>query len=214
MFTSANGGISSAGRYPIVGTWIVSAAVGEAVSTPDDHFSAAPDGGVIPASAGRVSYACSCPSICVGIISPACVQSVKAFTLSAPHDHFVAGPNCCVKVPNARRIGHVGGSPIVRTGVVSAARVQKGDTTIRCPAPDDHFTACPHSSMGFSSIRHISDAGSCPTVGNRIVSPASMRIALRCTKSAPHNHFTTCPDGSVAPPSARRIRCSHAGPSV
>ena len=65
-------------------------------SSPDDHFTAAPDCGVIFSARGRVGGAGGCPTIRTGIVSAASVQPARAVK-SAPDDHFTAAPDCGVR---------------------------------------------------------------------------------------------------------------------
>jgi hypothetical protein len=87
--------------YPTIRARIVSAtgiqiviATIKKMPTPDNHFTTRPHYGVTVSCIGRVGGAGGCPTIRVGIVSPARVKSdrVKA----TPDDHFTAGPDCRV----------------------------------------------------------------------------------------------------------------------
>src|SRR6266496_3549492 len=84
-------------------------------SAPDDHFTASPDRHVIAAHQGTEGS--RDPTICGGIVSPACVQSSVAVK-SAKDDHFAAGPERRVEVSCQGRVGEVSSCP----GIVSAWR--------------------------------------------------------------------------------------------
>ena len=119
-----------------------------------------------------------------------------------------------MKAPSVRCVGQARRSPTVRTGIVSATGVQNGDTVLNCASPHDHFVARPHSAGPLSAIGRVSRGSGCPTVGDWIVSPAGVRIALRCTKSTPHNHFGTTPYRCVSPPSRGHVRKANTRPTV
>src|SRR6266436_153564 len=84
-------------------------------SAPGDHFTASPDRHVIAAHQGTEGS--RDPTICGGIVSPACVQSSVA-VISAKDDHFASGPDCRVVVSGGGRVGEVSSCP----GIVSAWR--------------------------------------------------------------------------------------------
>ncbi len=90
-------------------------------------------------SGGRVGRAGGCPTVRVGIVSPAGVQTAEAVK-SAPDDHFAAGPDCGVTDSRRGRVGGAGGCPTIRAGIISAAGVERAGSV---SAPDDHFTAGP-----------------------------------------------------------------------
>src|SRR5207253_2775289 len=62
-------------------------------------------------------------------------------------------------------------------------------TIIKEPTPNDHFTAGPHCRVMASGERRV--AGSYPTIGSRIVSPADVRIAAMI--ATPDDHLTATP---------------------
>src|SRR6267378_2684964 len=63
------------------------------MSTPDDHFTSAPDCRVSVSARGRVVGAGGCPRVRAGIVSPAGVKRGEILILSAPDDHFTATPD-------------------------------------------------------------------------------------------------------------------------
>src|SRR6058998_3183698 len=81
------------------------------------------------------------PTICGGIVSPACVQSSVDTVESAPHDHFAAGPECSVSASRGGHVAHACRSPGVRRGSVLSAGIQIAAAVKS--APDNHFTASP-----------------------------------------------------------------------
>ena len=80
-------------------------------------------------------------------------------------------------------------------------------------APDDHFTAGPHSRVQISCIGRVGGAGGCPTIGTGVVFPAGIRDVVATEKtvtSAPDDHFTAGPHCRVIDSASRRI--GRAGP--
>jgi hypothetical protein len=144
---SGIGRVGGAGRCPIVGAGIVSAAGVEIlvwvidISSPDDHFTAGPHSGVTGSGIGRVGGAGGCPTVRAGIVSPARVQR-EAIIKPAPDGHFTVNPDCRVTGSGVGRIGGAGGYPTVRAGIISPARVQIGGVITRS-TPDNHFAAGP-----------------------------------------------------------------------
>src|SRR5881296_2606549 len=63
------------------------------------------------------------PTICGGIVSPACVQSSVA-VISAKDDHFAAGPDRSVAVSGGGHVDHACRSPGVCRGSVPSAAIQ------------------------------------------------------------------------------------------
>src|SRR5207247_2624178 len=59
-------------------------------------------------------------------------------------------------------------------------------------APDDHFAVGPHCRVFVSASGRAGGAGSCPTVGAGIVSPAGVQNA-GAAESAPNDHFAAGP---------------------
>jgi hypothetical protein len=121
-------------------------------STPDDHFTIrfVPDRCVKVSGIGRVSDACSRPTVCEWIKSAAGVQNA----LSAPHDHFTACPHCRVSGSSRGRVNSGSIYPTVGAGIVSTASIKNADTV---SAPDDHFAAGPHCRVKESPNRRVRD---------------------------------------------------------
>jgi hypothetical protein len=63
------------------------------------------------------------------------------------------------------------------------------------PTPDDHLTAGPHCRVTVAVKGHVCGAGSSPTIGVGIVSPAGVQIPG--ARSTPDDHFAVCPDSCV-----------------
>ena len=123
---------------------------------------------------------------CSHAVSAASVAAV----ISAPDDHFGVGPHCRALGSASGRVGGAGRCPTVGAGIVSPAGIQIMTATIEeIPAPDDHFGAGPHCRVKVSASGRVGGAGSCPTVGAGIVSPASVQIVEAVIDSAPDDHF-------------------------
>src|SRR5436190_1095065 len=126
MIVSSRRHVGGTGGCPTVCVGIVpSASIGRWPATPNDHFTASPNGSVAVSRVRRVGGAGGCPTVCNGIVSASGVQIGRgAAACSAPDDHLTSGPDCCVK---AWPIGCVGGAhvcPSVVSGIVSPAGVQ------------------------------------------------------------------------------------------
>src|SRR5204862_1923882 len=94
------------------------------IAAPEDHCAAGPHCRVNCSRSGRVVSGGGCPTVGIGIISPAGVQ-IAAVANSAPDDHFAAGPYCCGKCSASGRGGGAGRCPTVGAGIVSPAGVKK-----------------------------------------------------------------------------------------
>ena len=105
------------------------------------------------------------------IVPPASFHSIAI--ISAPNDHFTAGPHCRVIKAGIGCVG-VGGCPTVGAWMIFSTGVKLGGNTLA--APDDHFTACPHSGVTVAGSGRVGDAGACPSVRARIISPAGVEI--------------------------------------
>jgi len=140
-------------------------------------LNACPDCRVILAAIGRAGGAGGCPIVGAGIISPAGVQIVNRTIIkkSAPDDHLAASPDCRVRAPHAWRVSSAGGCPTVCARIISPAGVQIVAKRAGPSAPDDHFSSGPDRCVIRSAIGRVGGAGGCPTIGNRIVSPARTR---------------------------------------
>ena len=100
------------------------------------------------------------PTICGGIVSPACVQSSLAVK-SAKDDHFAAGPDRSVAVSGGGQVDRACRSPGVCRGSVLSAAIQIGAVG---PAPDNHFTAGPECRVEVSCDRRVGEVSSCPGI--------------------------------------------------
>ena len=112
------------GCCPTIGAGIVSPAgiheVAENASTPDDHFTASPHGGVRVSWIRRVGGACGCPTVGAGIVFPSRVQ-IGCIISSTPDDHFTASPHCCMVCSCFGRVGGAGSRPTIGAGIASPA---------------------------------------------------------------------------------------------
>src|SRR5207248_4524779 len=151
-------------------------------STPDDHLAARPHCRVRVPANWRVGGAGGCPTVGGRVVSPTCVQIAAE---PAPDYHLAARPDCRV-IPSRRgRVGGAGGCPTVGAGIVASAGVQwVGTEVIDASAPDDHFATGPHCRVIPSGSGRVSGAGSCPTIGAGIISPAGVKKVAAVT-SAP-----------------------------
>ena len=207
MGVPGSGHIGSAGGGPTVGAWVVPPAgvqivtgTIENVSAPDDDFAANPYCSVSDSRGGRGGVTHGCPTVGVGIVSPAGVQIVLGIIEkgSAPDDHFAASPHCRLRVSPGGRAGGAGGRPTVGVGIVSPAGVQIVLGTIeKESAPDDHVATGPHCRVNLSGGGCVDGAGRCPTVGAGIISPAGPQPGAASAESAPDDHFTAGPDCRV-----------------
>jgi hypothetical protein len=95
----------------------------DAISTPNDHFTASPDCRVTVSVTRRVGSAGGHPTIRAGIVSAARVgNAARRRTITAtPDDHFTAGPDCGVMESGAWRVGGAGGCPTI----ISARRITR-----------------------------------------------------------------------------------------
>src|SRR5438270_4609632 len=100
------------------------------------------------------------PSICGGIVSPACVQSSLGVK-SAKHDHFAAGPDRSVAVSGGGHVDRACRSPGVCRGSVPSAAIQIAAVG---PAPDNHFTAGPDCRLEVSCDRRAGEVRDCPSI--------------------------------------------------
>src|SRR4029077_6922200 len=143
-------------------------------SAPDDHFSAGPDCRMV--YPGLISVVGWCPTVGVGIISPAGV-SVESAHLSAPDDHFIARrPHCGMKGSTSRRASCAGGCPTVGAGIIFPAGIQIVRADVIPSAPYDHFSAGPDCCVAIARVGRADVAGRGPTVCGRIISAAGVEI--------------------------------------
>ena len=127
-------------------------------SAPGDHFTASPDRRMIAAHQGTEGS--RDPTICGGIVSPACVQSSLGVK-SAKDDHFAAGPDRSVAVSGGGHVDRACRSPGVCRGSVPSAAIQIAAVG---PAPDNHFTAGPECRVEVSCDRRVGQISSCPGI--------------------------------------------------
>src|SRR5207244_2525421 len=85
---------------------------------------------------------------------------------------------------------------------IVAATNNEGTTSV-ASAPDDHFSASPHCRVRVSASGRVEGAGSHPTVGAGIISPAGVQITA--VISAPDDHFIASPHRSVNFPGIGRV---------
>ena len=116
MAVSASGRISGASSGPTVRDGIVSPTGIVRVSTPDDHFSASPNGCVAGSRKGRASGTGVDPSIGGRAVSAASTQIKQTIACSAPDDHFSACPHCGVIESIRGRVRAASGCP----GIINA----------------------------------------------------------------------------------------------
>src|SRR5437016_2575302 len=100
------------------------------------------------------------PTICGGIVSPACVQS-SAAVKSAKDNHFAAGPDRSVAVSRGGHVDQACCSPGVCRGSVPSAAIQIAAVV---PAPDDHFIASPNGRVIVSCEGRVGEVSSCPSI--------------------------------------------------
>ena len=130
MPNSAVGRVGSAGDCPTVAARVIFPAgvrIAAGISSPDDHFVAAPDGRVRVSGSGRVGEAGGCPTVGAGIVSAAGIQLEVA---SIPPHTIIsrAGPHCGVSFPANGRVGGAGSCPTIGDRVVSPSGVQIGSS--------------------------------------------------------------------------------------
>src|SRR5882757_2658965 len=68
--------------------------------------------------------------------------------------------------------------------------------------------------MARPPARRVDGAGSCPTIGGRIISAAGVGIADDLVKSTPHDNLIACPDRSVRITSCRYVGCARGCPAI
>ena len=85
--------------------------------------------------------------------------------------------------------------PTVRAGIVSASGEQD-DMGIK-PAPHDHFAPGPDRGVIYSALGRVGGAGGRPTIGSRIISPASVHRRIAAIAATPDDHFAPGPDRGV-----------------
>src|SRR5947207_9704166 len=164
MIVSSIRHVGGAGGCPTVCAGIVpSASIGRWPATPNDHFTASPNGSVAFSRVRRVGGTGGCPTVGAGVVSPPSIEEIGAAILPAPDDHLAAGPDCCVKASPIGCVGGAGGCPTVGAGIVSPAGVQTAWAAV-IPSPDDHFTASPHRHLPLSGIRRVGEARPSPCV--------------------------------------------------
>lgn len=182
-------------------------------STPDDHFAPRPDCSVIPSCQRHACGARGHPAVCVGIVSPACIEiHHRAAKHSAPDDHFAAGPHRGMRVSRRGRIVETRAEPTVRARIISPAAVRVSEGFIHA-APDNHFALAPYCRVTDSAERDIDETGRHPTVSSGAVSAAGVQIVYRITPT-PDNHFAISPHCSMVPSCGRRIHGAGRCPTV
>src|SRR5207245_6418110 len=112
-----------------------------------------------------------------------------------PDDQLAACPDARVSGSTGRRVSGAGGRPTIRAGIISPTGVKTPQRPIST-APDDHFAASPHCRVTASgSGARVGNAGGCPTIRDRIISPAGVKrgIERRIWSSTPDDHSTAGP---------------------
>ena len=208
-------------------------------TTPDGHFTAAPNGGVPLSFKGRVGGARSYPTVGNGIVLPtgtrtwswgyswsggwarswrpglcpvylASLQITEAI-ISAPDDHFTITPDCRVEFSWSGRVVGARGYPIIRAGIISAPGVEKA--TIIFSTPDDHFAISPNCGVKPSASGRVGGAGRRPTIGSGIVSTAAVQVGRKIIP-APNDHFAASPHRRVLPSCLGRVDGAGSGPAI
>src|SRR6266480_2068085 len=185
------------------------------ISTPDNHFTAAPDCRVKFSCQGRVGGAGSCPTVRAGIVSGAGVQVAGRVAAACPDNHFIAGPDCRVPESGRGRVDDVGSCPTVHGGIVSPAGLERSGVVVS--APNNHFTASPDRRVTVSARWRVGGTGGYPTVCARIVSAASVqKLEVRAIikNPAPDNHFTASPHHRLLISARRRVGSAGGCPSI
>ena len=157
------------------------------IPSPYEHLTARPHSGVRQAANWRIRCAGSCPTIRVGVISPAgvhCPTSRK----TTPYDHFTPSPDTRVNLSGFRRTGGAGDYPAVAAGIISPARIQVA--AVINTTPDDHFTARPHRGVRTSCRRCVDEVGRRPGISRRIVSSTGIQKEILSTIATPNVWFT------------------------
>jgi hypothetical protein len=114
-------------------------------------------------------------------------------------------------------MGRVSGAsrdPIVRTNVISPAIVKIDPWAAEISAPDDHFVASPNCRVRVSRRGRGSRGGSCPTVIDRVIFAARVRVVECFIDPAPDNHFAPGPDCRVSDPAERDVLGAGSRPTV
>src|SRR5215467_9749672 len=104
------------GGCPTIGARIISPAglsdTIRTISTPDDHFTAAPHRGVLDSASGRIAGTRGYPTIGRGIVSAATVH-IAGDSSPAPNDHLIASPHSGMRDPTSRPIRDATGCPSI-----------------------------------------------------------------------------------------------------
>lgn len=160
---SGVGRIGDAGCDPTIQLWIISAAGVEVVRnaiekipSPNDHFTASPDGCVRCPPTRRVGCACRNPAIHHRIVSASGLVKEPI-----PNDHLASRPNCSVRISRTGRISNRGSCPTVCVGIVPPAGVQgHGKRICIRSSPNYHFATGPHCCVILPASRRIGDTSS------------------------------------------------------
>ena len=112
-----------------------------------------------------------------------------------------------------RRVKHASGCPTVRPGIISPASVKI--INAGSAAPEDCFTTGPNCCVTASRGWCVHRGCSCPAVGVRIISSASVRTGSRKGNSpSPNNHFAAGPHRSVIRAGNWCISCAGGRPTI
>src|SRR6267154_417579 len=180
------------------------------IPSPYEHLSARPYCGVRHPANWRVRCAGSCPTIRIGVISPAGVDEIR--TDPAPYDHFTATPDCCVSLSGFGCIGSVGGCPAVGPWIISPSGIQVAGAIDT--APNNHFTTGPDCRVIIPWRRCVDEVGRRPGIGRRVVPSTGIQKEILSTITAPDDHLTPSPDRCVVYSCVGRIGGTCSSPRV
>src|SRR4029077_11234630 len=180
------------------------------IPSPYEHLSARPHSGVRHAANWRIRCADSCPTIRVGVISPAGVKEIRSNP--APYDHFTATPYCCVSLSGFGCIGGAGGCPAVSHRIISPAGIQVAGAI--ATAPDEHFTTGPDSRVIIPWRRCVDEVGRRPGISRRVVLSTGIQKEILSTIATPDDHLTPSPDRRVVYSCVGRIGGTCSSPRV
>ena len=159
------------------------------------------------------SYTVSCAGV-----KGALVAGTGAIAISAPDNHFTVGRDGSVQISGVGWIDQASCDPTVCNGVVSPAGVKvinRAAVDIAISAPDNHLTAGQDGGVIVSPQGRVGEAGCCPTVCYRVVSPAGVTVAVDAVaRSTPHNHLRAAPNSCVIRSSLRRVSRAGCRPAI
>jgi hypothetical protein len=107
-----------------------------------------------------------------------------------------------------------GDCPTVSTGTVSTASVQAHWRVSEIAAPDNHFAAGPHRSVGVACRRGGDYVCGSPAISGRVVPTAGVRVVKRRIGTAPDSHFAASPDCRVSNSAEQRVGSGSRRPAI